>query len=147
MPYLILLLITFIIGCTLPIQAGINAQLAKQIEHPLFSSIISVTVALIGLLAIYAVKVNDRFNLSALKQVSPSLYIGGLIGSVYLYGIVLLIPKIGSLMAFTLIIAGQLVMAMIIDHYGLLGMEQQSITYKSIIGVALIGFGIYMIKK
>jgi transporter family-2 protein len=79
--------------------------------------------------------------------VPVSLYIGGLIGSVYLYGIVLLIPKIGSLMAFTLIIAGQLVMAMIIDHYGLLGMEQQSITYKSIIGVALIGFGIYLIKK
>ena len=147
MPYLVLLFITFLIGCTLPIQAGVNAQLSKQINHPLFASIISVTIALAGLLAIYAVKTNDKFDLSILKQVSPWLYVGGLIGSFYLYGIVLLIPKIGSLMAFTLIIAGQLIMAMIIDHFGLLGVQQQAITYKSIIGVALIGFGIYMIKK
>jgi transporter family-2 protein len=147
MPYLILLAITFLIGCALPIQTSINSQLAKQLSHPLFASIISVLVALIGLLAVYAVRVNDRFNFSILKQVPLGLYLGGFVGSIYLYGMVLLIPKIGSLMAFTLIIAGQLIMAMIIDHFGLLGMQQQSITYKSIIGVALIGFGIYLIKK
>lgn len=147
MPYIIFFIAAFLIGSTLPIQAGLNAQLSKQIQNPLFASIISVTIALIGLLAIYAVKANDKFNFSVLKQISPWLYIGGLFGTFYIYGIVLLIPKIGSLMVFTLIIAGQLIMAMIIDHYGLLGVQQQAITYKSIIGVALIGFGIYLIKK
>ena len=48
---------------------------------------------------------------------------------------------------FVLIIAGQLITAVIIDHFGMLGLQQSTITLQKTVGVMLLVVGVYLVNK
>jgi transporter family-2 protein len=54
---------------------------------------------------------------------------------------IFIVPKIGTTAALRAIIAGQLTMAVILDHYGLFDLKQIAITPLRIGGVALLALG------
>lgn len=56
-------------------------------------------------------------------------------------------PRIGMAVAVTLVVGGQVIMALAIDHFGWAGMLQKSITLSKLGGVALVIAGIWLIKK
>jgi transporter family-2 protein len=75
------------------------------------------------------------------------LFTGGLIGAFYVAAITFIIPTLGTALTFALIIAGQLLAAMVIDHYGWLGMSVQEISAGRIIGAVLLIAGVILIRK
>jgi transporter family-2 protein len=69
-----------------------------------------------------------------------------LIGAIYVTGIIVLIPRLGAGLAFTLIVSGQLLMSVLMDHYGLLGVPVTPISPTKLLGFCLLIAGVFLIR-
>jgi transporter family-2 protein len=77
---------------------------------------------------------------------SWTLYLGGVFGFVIIAAAVLVFPRLGAAYAIALMVCGQCLAAMIIDHYGLMGMEKCPATLPRAIGVALVMGGVAVFR-
>ena len=134
-------------GAILPIQATINFRLSKNVGGPIIAAFISFAVGTIGLL-LYLI-ISKQFNFRELiAQPSPWwIWIGGLLGTFYVAAIVMLVPRLGVALAFSLVVAGQTITAIIFDHFGWLGVAVREISLGKIIGALLLIAGVVLIRK
>jgi transporter family-2 protein len=79
---------------------------------------------LVGTLASLGVCVFAQYplpTLPSLSQTSWWMWIGGSLGTLYVWSTIFATPKIGAALALGLTIAGQMLAALFLDHYGALG--------------------------
>jgi transporter family-2 protein len=81
---LFLLVFAMVAGALLPTQAGINAQLAKTLGHPLLAASVSFTLGTLALLLYTFVFHISWPEFSRAMQAPWYLWIGGLLGVIYL---------------------------------------------------------------
>jgi len=75
-----------------------------------------------------------------------TLYIGGVCGFVIILCLAFVFPKIGAAWAIALVVVGQSVAALVIDHYGLLGMPTDPVTVARVAGLALVAVGVALLR-
>jgi transporter family-2 protein len=75
------------------------------------------------------------------------LYIGGLLGVLILAAPIYLIPRIGTTSTLIAIVFGQLLIALVIDHFGLLASPKIEINLVRVIGVLLVAIGAYLVGR
>ena len=144
----ILMFSTLFIGALLPVQAVLNTKLGKQTGGPLISSTLSFLVGLIGLLVINLVVNYSAVSNMKLLSVSPwYLWTGGLLGAIYVTCVIFVNQQQGVALTFALVVAGQIFISLLIDHFGLLGSFVRPITIPKIIGALLIIAGLVLVKK
>jgi len=68
----------------------------------------------------------------------------GILGLAVLGGISFLIPRIGVATAVTLIVAGQLVVSALLDHYGLLGASIRHLDIPRAFGLVIVFVGVWL---
>ena len=147
MKNVLLLLLAIVAGLVLPIQAGLNARMAKQIGHPIFATTVSFFV---GTVALIAYSIAARLPTDQLKnytQASWSEWIPGILGAFYVAATVILAPKLGAALTFALIIAGQMIISIILDHYGLIGLPIKALSTGRVIGIVLLIAGVILVRK
>jgi bacterial/archaeal transporter family-2 protein len=71
----------------------------------------------------------------------------GVFGLILYQTINVTLPRLGSTMMVVLIIIGQLLVGMIIDHFGLLGVTTRHIDPTRAIGIVVLVLGAYLIAK
>jgi bacterial/archaeal transporter family-2 protein len=69
------------------------------------------------------------------------MWLGGVMGLTVVFTITFAQPRIGATATIGILIAGQLVMGLLIDRFGLFGVEQISISPVRLAGVVLLGIG------
>jgi transporter family-2 protein len=74
-------------------------------------------------------------------------YLGGLAGAGFVTVAVLTIRPLGVTLQTAAIIAGQLTMAAVVDHYGLLGVQVRPLTAAHAGGLGLLAAGVAVIAK
>ncbi len=141
-------ILAFLIGIGLSVQVGLNTQLRTALGSPIMAAIISFIVGTL-LLIIYAlIFERDSFNsLSGLRTVSWYKCAGGLMGAFYIAGIILLAPRIGVTSITALVVGGQLLFALLLDHYGLFDFAQYPINSLRILGACLLMVGVMLILR
>jgi bacterial/archaeal transporter family-2 protein len=135
-------------GLLLPMQIAFNNKLTNYSGNPVTSSLISFSVGTIALL-LYSITQFSSFQKS-LQQVGQApgyAWLGGLVGAFYIISTIVASPKIGLAVFLALIIGGQLVTSVIVDHFGLLGAAVKPITFLKGIGLLLVFIGIILLKK
>ena len=75
------------------------------------------------------------------------MLVAGIFGLILYLTINVTLPRLGSTMMVVLIIVGQLVLGVIIDHFGLLGVATQPIDLARALGVVVLVLGAYLIAK
>jgi transporter family-2 protein len=78
--------------------------------------------------------VKANFQFSLVKETQWYHWVGGIIGAIYVTGIIMIIPRLGAALAFSLIVAGQLIMSVLMDHFGLLGVPVNPVTPAKVLG-------------
>ncbi|TLX77760.1 DMT family transporter [Labilibacter sediminis] len=140
-------LIVIFIGCFLAIQGSINTQLTSYLKHPLQGALVNFVVGaicLVGLNFIFKTQVPD---MNAVKAAPWYLFLGGMLGAVFVSSVIFFIPKIGVTTVLAASIAGQLIASSIIDHYGFFGLSVHQISVGKIAGILLLLSGIFLIQK
>jgi bacterial/archaeal transporter family-2 protein len=144
---LLLMFAALCLGAILPTQGAINSRLAKAVGSPVFSAFISFAVGTIALF-LYLL-VTKQFNVAALqpKQNPWWIWTGGLLGTFFVAGIVVLMGRLNVLLTFGLVIAGQMLASVLIDQFGWFGVPIKEISMGKILGVLLLIAGVLMIRK
>lgn len=134
-------------GVAMTVQSGINAQLRAAINHPVLAAFISFVGGTLVLALMLLFSKQAFPALSAYSDISWYKFTGGLLG-VFVVTIVLLsVQEIGAANMFVLIIAGQLFTAVLMDHFGVLGMRESPITLQKMIGVVCLIVGAWLVNR
>jgi len=138
--------LVFLAGALLPIQAGLNTRIGKELQNPVWASLISFAVGLIAMLA-YVLLTRQKMDTAGITNVPGTYWIAGALGAFYVTVIVLAFPRIGAALTFGLIVAGQLTISVLLDHFKILVQQQHSINAYRVIGLLLIISGVVIIRK
>ena len=144
MSKLLLALITFLGGAAATIQPSINARLARHIGVIESSSVSFLVGTLVLVVTAYAFSPGDY---RGLQNAAWWQLTGGFLGALFVAVTTFAVPRIGTTAAMALIISAQLIMGMILDHFGMFGMRGISIDLRRIIGAAVLGLGVWLILK
>ena len=134
-------------GAVLPIQAGINVGLARGWGHPLWAAAVSFGI---GTLFLLGVALGARLALPNWQQLSelPAwAWSGGMLGAFYVTVMVIFAPRLGAATLLALIVAGQMLASVLLDHFGVLGFRQEAISVLRLLGVVLLFLGVMLIRK
>jgi len=143
----ILILLAIVAGAMAPLQAATNNRLAIVVDSPVLSALVSFVIGTLTLLIYIVASGTPLSNLGLMKEAPPVAWIGGVLGAIFVTVTVLLLPKLGVAMTFSLVIAGQMLITLVIDHFGLLGIPVKEISLARILGVLLIVAGTILIRK
>lgn len=140
------IMIALLSGAFLPIQAALNTKLGKSLENPIYASMISFIVGAISV-ATYILITKQQVVLSGLRTAPYYVFIAGVLGAFYVTAIVLAFPKIGPALTFGLVVAGQMLISILLDHFNILVAQQHPINMWRLLGITLIVIGVIIIRK
>tara|TARA_R110002167_G_scaffold318488_2_gene524124 strand:- start:18882 stop:19325 length:444 start_codon:yes stop_codon:yes gene_type:complete len=140
------IIMAFIAGSFLPIQSSMNNKLAKTGGSPVHASMISFAIGLLALV-IYILLTSQNVSLKGIKGAPTYAWIGGILGAFYVTIIVIAFPKIGPGLTFGLVVTGQMLISMLMEHYQIMGAQQIPISIGRIMGMLLIISGVIIMKK
>ncbi len=137
----------FVIGIALTTQAGINSQLKVAINNPWLAAFISFVVGTVFLGIIIVATRQAIPSATELGNIPLYKYTGGVLGAFIVTGVIFSVQKIGSANSFVLLIGGQMLVALIYDHFALFGLPQSSFNITKLLGVLLLVIGSYLIIR
>ena len=136
-----------IIGVMMPLQAGINSRLTQFLFHPSQSALISFFIGTIALIALTIILSPQYPNLRQLAAIPPHLYIGGILGAIFVGSSIFLLPQIGATAMITAFITGQLLGSLVIDHYGFFGVPLHPMSIGRFFAVILMAISLVLFRK
>jgi bacterial/archaeal transporter family-2 protein len=141
-----LLLLSTFLGVVLTVHLAMNGMVGAAINNPrvgnaMFWCIGAAMAVIIGWSGW------QRGALSTLSQVNPILLTAGAMGASLVFGIAYLIPRVGAGPFTYALLAGQIVSAMVLSHYGWLGSPKQPITPMGVLGVVVMVIGILLTRR
>lgn len=135
-------------GIVLTVQVGVNAVarkfLASSAEAAALLSFVVGTFALIAYMSATRTPWPARTSFTALPLWA---WTGGLLGAFYVVTTTLVGPRLGAAASLCLVVLGQLLAALLVDHFGWLGFPQHSISLVRVAGVALLLAGVVLITR
>jgi transporter family-2 protein len=130
-------------GVAAAVQAATNAGLAKAAGlGP--TLIINSVIVMTGATTLWAAM---GAKATFFPPGTPrTLYIGGILGFTIIASLAVIFPKIGAAYAVVLMIGGQCAAALVIDHFGLVGMPRDPVTAQRLIGVIMVAGGAVVMR-
>lgn len=142
-----LLLLVALGGAGLAVQIAWNARLRLSIGSPILTTIVSLTVSLLSLILLWASGTIERGTLPPFNAVPAWAWLGGIFAAYYLVSSLVAIPKLGVSSVFSLVIAGQVIMSLVLDSTGAFGVNQISLSGSRILGTVLMLAGAVLIQR
>ena len=133
-------------GVLLSVQSPLNAQLGKAVGSPVNAALVSFLVGTIALAVV-----------AALQRVVPNdgqtrglpwyVWTGGLCGAVFVTAAAYAAPRLGVATMLSLAIAGQLITALALDHFGVFGIPAHPVSVGRIVGALLVMLGVVVVRQ
>ena len=141
------LLVALCAGAMMPVQAGINSQLARWMGHPVIAALVSFIVGTIALL-VYCLFLRPSLPAwGTLGQTPWWVWIGGLLGAFFVAVAAAFAPKLGAGVFVSLTIAGQMLVSLALDHYGVIGFAERQVNGWRLVGATMIIVGVVLIRR
>ena len=143
----LILVLTVLAGCLMPVQPAVNAVTAKLMSSPYLASFFSF---LTGTLTLGIVCLALRLPWPDGKIVAGLpwwAWTAGPMGAFFVTITILAVPRLGTMSVMALLIAGQMAASLVMDHYGWLGVASQPISLGRVAGAVLLFAGVILIRK
>lgn len=141
----LLWLLALISGALIPVQAAANAALSRSIQGNVpFAAMTLFLVALVATGFALIISGSPVPAAAELRAVPWWSYTGGLIVAFYVFTITFLAPRLGVGTAIALVVTGQVLAALTIDHFGLLRSLTFPITVSRLLGAGLMIAGVFL---
>jgi bacterial/archaeal transporter family-2 protein len=139
-------MLTLFLGVVLTVHLAMNGKVGAAINNPpvanaLFWCIGALTAVIIGLTGWQSGALNG------LSQVNPLLLTAGAMGACLVFAIAWIVPQVGAGPFFVILLAGQVLSAMFISHYGLLGSPLQPVTMTHLVGASIMVVGVFLTTR
>jgi transporter family-2 protein len=139
-------------GALRSVEAGCQNQLKGALKNVWLCGVISYAVALTGVTLILAVTLlvvsrrpwPTRADVKAMPKWAP---FGGLTGGAAILAMITVASSVGVSTFNAVIIAGQMFVAVALDHLGVMGFPRRSVTPQRVLACLLIIAGAYLMAK
>ena len=145
-PSLLALLVVILAGGATALQAPTNAKLATAVASPVNAAFISFAVGT-TVLGILAAILHTRPDMAATRALPWYAWLGGAYGACFVVAAAWGVPRLGVAMTITLMVGGQLLLSLILDHFGALGVPRQPLNLGRIAGVGLVLAGVLLVRR
>jgi transporter family-2 protein len=133
------------VGALVATQAPLNSQLGRTVGD-LQASVLALAISFLALAALAVVTGHGLGSLGRAADAPWHVVVGGgIAGALYVGSIVFTVRALGAGGLTAATIAGQLALAVVIDHFGWLGVERSPITLAKVAGLALVAAGTWLI--
>ncbi len=133
-------------GMLTALQAPTNAMLARPLNSPVNAAFVSFAVGTAVLLvAILALRI--RPDWPGVQALPWYAWLGGAYGAVFVVAAAFSAPRLGVASTVTLMIAGQLLSGIVVDHFGGFGIAPKPVNAMKLLGVALVFVGVVLVRR
>lgn len=144
------MLMVLFAGGMIALQAPTNVMLARAGGSPVLAALISFGVGTAALAAVWLASVARSGGApfaGSFAALPWFAWMGGVYGAIYVAVAAFAAPRIGLASLITIGIAGQVMMAMWLDHMGALGLPQHPISLGRVAGAALVVVGVVLVRR
>lgn len=138
--------LVFAIGVMLPLQALINARLAQLTWGAVFAALVSFGVGTLALAAWWLASRPQPPDWATLARLPWWAWSGGLFGAAFVAVSALMVPRLGAAALICLVVFGQMLGSLLLDHYGVLH-ARQPVDAGRIAGVVLVALGALLVVR
>ena len=142
----IFVLYALLAGGGLSLQAGLNLRLRQSLGDPVMAALVSFAVGTIGLVA-FGLASRPLPSMAMVASTPWWAWTGGLLGAFFVFSTIVLAAQLGAATMMAWLLAGQFIVALILDHYGLISFQVHEISWPRVLGVALLIAGAVLINK
>jgi transporter family-2 protein len=138
---MIYLLAALVGGAFIPVQVALNTLLRRYVGEPMQATFVSYLAGTLTSLLVCFIAQYPLPTVASLSQTSWWMWIGGCLGTLYVWATIFATLKIGTTLTLALTFAGQMLASLFLDHYGVLGLTKFPATPERIAGVTLAVLG------
>jgi len=147
MIWLLLVPVALVAGMAVPTQFAINTQLRQLVGGTVVAAALSFLVGTVILFAAAVVVNRSVPEIGSMISAPPWMYLGGLLGAFYICASIVLTPRLGVATTIGLILTGQVIASMAIDHFGLFGVSVQPASIPRLMGAILVIVGVAIVQR
>jgi transporter family-2 protein len=142
------ILLILLIGLAGGIAVGLQSPLASILTQKLgvFESVFIVHIGG-AIIASIPLLIYGGGKLNQWRSVPWYALGAGIFGLVVIAAVSYMIPRVGIAAAIMTIVAGQLLVSALLDHYGLLGAAVRSLDVTRVAGLGVVLFGVWLTVK
>ncbi len=134
-------------GACIALQASANGSFRKNLgDNPLFAACLSILGTVLTAAAAMLVFRPPVPSMAVLRETPWWNWIGGPLGALIVLAGAALTARLGAALFIALVVGGQLVCSLVLDHFALVGLNEQPVTLGRLLGAALVVAGVLCIK-
>lgn len=145
-PSLLAMLAVVFGGAATALQAPTNAKMMGAVGSPVNAAFVSFAVGTAAL-GVLALVMQVRPDLAASRALPWYAWIGGLYGAIFVVAAAWGVPRLGVATTIILMVAGQLLLSLVLDHFGAMGMPKQPISVGRVAGIGLVIAGVLLVRR
>jgi bacterial/archaeal transporter family-2 protein len=130
-------------GVSVALQQVLNAKLRFKLGSPWWAGFASYAVGTLAMLVAILLTGASLPNAARSHWYSWG---GGVLGAIFIATTIFTIPRLGAATVLALIVVGQMLGSVVVDHYGLFGVAQQSASPVRLAGAALLVLGVVLVR-
>jgi transporter family-2 protein len=133
-------------GVSVAIQQVLNGSLRTALGSPAWAGLVSYAVGLLTMILTVIVLRERVPSWKTVADVPWWAWPGGVFGGTFILLVILLLPSLGAATLFALVIAGQVLTAVTLDHFGAFGLTPHPISTARLAGAVLLIAGVVLIR-
>ncbi|MBC5991253.1 DMT family transporter [Pontibacter cellulosilyticus] len=142
-----IILLPILAGAAVATQTALNGQLRVVVNSPLLAALISFSVGTLVLVTLVLLTKQEIPQLSQLSGAPWYKFAGGFLGAFFITSVIVSVQRMSVANLLAMVVAGQLITALLFDHFGLLGIKQNSLTLTRALGAIALIIGAYLINR
>lgn len=133
-------------GVSVTTQQVLNGSLRTALGSPAWAGLVSYAGGLLTMIVAVIALGEGVPSLRVMAGVPWWAWSGGLFGGAFILLAILLLPSLGAATLFALVIAGQVLAAVTLDHFGAFGLTPHPISTVRLIGAAFLIAGVILVR-
>jgi len=138
---------TALVGASLALQVGMAATMKGHVGSPMAAALVNFAV---GTVFLFIAVAFGRGSLAGLAQIGSApwwAWCAGILGGLYITSSAAFGPTLGGATFLALIVAGQMIAALALDHYGLMGFPGRPLDAMRAAGALLVIAGMFILAR
>ncbi len=133
-------------GVSVALQQVLNANLRAELGSPWWAGFASYLGGMLVMLLVALLVPGPRLSLASIGNTNWLSWSGGLLGAIFISIAILMIPRFGAATVLALIVVGQMLCSLVVDHFALLGVTQHAANPIRLAGAAFLILGVVLVR-
>jgi transporter family-2 protein len=146
MSYLVFVLLATGAGACIALQASANSRFRQNLDSQLYAAFFSICGTFLTAVSVMLLLRPSAPSAAAVRQTEWWNWVGGPLGALIVLAGAALVSELGAALFIALVVGGQLLCSLVLDHFALMGLNEQPITPGRVLGALLVVTGVLCIK-